>query len=83
MLKSTKNWELHKTIYRSIADYAVDGFKQRTGMALTEKEEAEVVDLINKRLVVEEFAWLFFCGYLATRPLKLAFRIGKAIARKG
>ena len=83
MLKNTKNWELHKTIYRSIAEYSVDGFKQRTGTSLTEKDEAEVVEIINMRLVLEEFALLFLGGYLATRPLKWVFRIGKAIARKG
>lgn len=76
------NWDHHKKIYRNIVEYALAGYKKATGTELTEAEEAQLISGLNLRLVVEEFSFLFVGGYLATRPLKWAFRIGKAIARK-
>lgn len=73
----------YRTIYRDIAHYAVKGYKLEEGELGTDEMEKKVVDLLNVHLVVEEFAALFVAGYLATRPLKWAFRIGKRMARRG
>lgn len=74
---------LNQRVYRHLARYAVEGYKNRYGLPEDEALEERLVKNIDRMITIEELAFLFAAGYLMTRPFKLAYRVGKFVARRG